>query len=71
MLMKCEGNFNARKDQVWPIFTHFSFLISGQMLPKSIASCSSSEMILVPHYYFQGQKGPIYWAFFQGQKGPI
>ena len=28
-------------------------------------------MILVPHCYFQGQKGPIYWAFFQGQTGPI
>ena len=41
------------------------------MLPKSIASCSFSRIILVPHYYFQGQKGPIYWAFFQGQKGPI
>ena len=41
------------------------------MLPKSIASCSFSGMILVPHYYFQGQKGPIYWGFFQGQKGPI
>ena len=37
------------------------------MLPKSIASCSFSGMILGPHYYFQGQKGPIY----QGQKGPI
>ena len=40
----------------------FSILISGQMFPKSIASCSFSEMNLVPHYYFQGQKGPIYWA---------
>ena len=69
MLMKCEemdliinyskGNFKARKDQVWPIFTHFSILISGQMLPKSFASCSFSVMILVPHYYFLGQKGPI------------
>ena len=46
-------------------------LISGQMLPKCIASFSFSGMILVPHYYFQGQKGPIYWAFFQGQKDPI
>ena len=63
--------FKARKDQVWSIFTHFSILISGQMLPKSIASCSFSGMILVPLYYFQGQKGPNYWAFFQGQKGPI
>ena len=25
-------------------------------------------MILVPHYYFQGQKGPIYWAFFKVRK---
>ena len=41
------------------------------MLPKSIASGSFSVIILVPHYYFQGQKGPIYWAFFEGQKGPI
>ena len=39
-------------------------LISSQMLPKSIASCSFSGMILIPHYYFQGQKGPIYWGFF-------
>ena len=46
----------------------FSILISGQIFPKSIASCSFSEMNLVPHYYFQGQKGPIYWGFFQGQK---
>ena len=38
------------------------------MLPKSIASCSFSEMILVPHYYFQGQKGPIYWAFVKVRK---
>ena len=30
------------------------------MLPKSIASCSLSGIFLVPHYYFQGQKGPIY-----------
>ena len=81
MLMKCEetdfiqllykGNIKARKDQVWPIFTHFSILISGQMLLKSIASCRFSGMILVPHHYFQGQKCPIYWGFFQGQKGPI
>ena len=25
-------------------------------------------MILVPHYYFQGQKGPIYWIFFKVRK---
>ena len=41
------------------------------MLPKSIASGSFSEIIVVPHYYFQGQKGPIYWGLFQGQKDPI
>ena len=35
------------------------------MLPKSIASCSFSGMILVPHYYFQGQ---IYWGFFKVRK---
>ena len=34
------------------------------MLPKGIASCSFSGMILASHYYFQGQKGPIYWGFF-------
>ena len=63
-----KGHFKARKDQVWPIFTHFSILISGQMLPKSIASCSFWGMILVPHYYFHGQKGLIYWAFFKVRK---
>ena len=51
-LIKLLGNFKARKDQVWPIFTHFSILISSQMLPKSIASCSFSGVILVPHYSF-------------------
>ena len=71
LLNYSKGNFQARKGQAWPIFKHFSILISGQMLPKSIASCSFSGMILVPHSYFHGQKGPIYWAFFQGQKGPI
>ena len=38
------------------------------MLPKSIASGSFSGMILVPQYYFQGPKGPIYWAFFKIRK---
>ena len=43
-------------------------LISSQMMPKSIASCSFSGTIIVPHYYFQGQKGQIYWGFFQVKK---
>ena len=60
-----KGNFKARKDQVWPIFTHFSILISGQILPKSIASGSFSGMILVPHYYFPGQKVQFIGLFFK------
>ena len=27
-------------------------------------------MFLIPHYYFQGLKGPIFLVFFQGPKGP-
>ena len=38
------------------------------MLPKSIASCSFSGMILVPHYYFQGQKVQFIGLFFKVRK---
>ena len=50
------------------MFTYFSILISGiEVMPKCIALCSFSEVILVLFSiyfkgYFQGQKGLI-WTF--------
>ena len=71
--MKCEetdliklGNFKPRKDHFWPIFTHFSILISGQMLPKSIASCSFSGMF--PIIIFNVKTVQFIGLFFKVRK---
>ena len=43
-----KGHCQGQKCQVWLIFTYFSILISSiEVLPKCIASCSFSEVILV------------------------
>ena len=43
-----KGHCQGQKGHVWLIFTHFSILIiSIEVLPKCIASCSFSEVILV------------------------
>ena len=52
-------------------FSHFSILISSiEVLPKCIASCSFSEVILVLFSNFNGV-GHDFKGYFQGQKGPI
>ena len=62
-----EGHCQGQKGQVWLIFTHFSVIISSiEVLPKCIASCSFSEVILVLFSNFNG----VDW-FLPGQKGPI
>ena len=43
------------ENQVWLIFTYLSILISSiEVLPKCIASCSYSEVILVLFSNFNG-----------------
>ena len=50
-----KGHCQGQKGHVWLIFTHFSILISSiEVLPKCIASCSFSEMILVLFSHFNG-----------------
>ena len=50
-----KGHCQGQKCQVWLIFTHFSILISSiEVLPKCIASCSFSEVILVLFSNFNG-----------------
>ena len=48
-----KGHCQGQKCQIFLIFTHFSILISSiEVLPKCIASCSFSEVILVLFSYF-------------------
>ena len=64
-----KGHCQGQKGHIWLIFTHFSVLISSiEVLPKCIASCSFSEVILVLFSNFNG----VGWfkGYFQGQKGP-
>ena len=50
-----KGHCHGQKGHVWLIFTHFSVLISSiEVLPKCIASCSFSEVILVLFSNFNG-----------------
>ena len=46
--IESKGHCQGQKGQVWLIFTYVSILISSiEVLPKCIASCSFSEVILV------------------------
>ena len=50
-----KGHCQGQKGQVWLIFTYFFKLISSiELLPKCIASCSFSEVILVLFLNFNG-----------------
>ena len=50
-----ETHFHGQTGQVWLIFTYLSILISSiEVLPKCIASCSFSEVILVLFSNFNG-----------------
>ena len=50
-----KGHSQGQKGQVWLIFTYFSILISSiEVLPKCIASCSFSEVIIVLFSNFNG-----------------
>ena len=55
--------------QVWLIFTYFSILISSiEVLPKCIASCSFSEVILV---LFSNFNGDWFQMLFSRSENPI
>ena len=50
-----KGHCQGQKGHIWLIFRHFSILISSiEVLPKCIASCSFSEVILVLFSNFNG-----------------
>ena len=55
LLNNSKGHCPGQKGQVWLIFTYFCILISSiEVLPKCIASCSFSEVILVLFSNFNG-----------------
>ena len=58
-----KGHCQGQKGQVWLIVTYFSILISSiEVLPKCIAPCSFSEVILV---LFSNIKGvDWFWRLF-------
>ena len=54
-LNRSKGHYQDQKGQVWLIFTYFSILVrSIEVLPKCIASCSFSEVILLLFSNFNG-----------------
>ena len=69
-----KGHCQGQKGHVWLIFTHFSILIGSiEVLPKCIASCIFSEVILVLFSNFNGVifKMVDFKGYFQDQKGAI
>ena len=63
-----KGHCQGQKCQVWLIFTHLTILISSiEVLPKCIASCSFSEVILVLFSNFNG----VFFKVRKVQFGPL